>query len=59
MKTGLLDPTFVYIPSTAHDHSPNAFRRRMRRRQREAELAAAAASAKVQPIVTAKKQAKA
>jgi hypothetical protein len=59
MKAGLLDPKFVYVPAASHDSDSRAFRRRMRRRQREAELAATAASANVQPIVPAKKRAKA
>ena len=58
MKTGLLDPKFVYIPSASHDNDSRAFRRRMRRRQREAQDAADAARANVQPILPLKKQAK-
>jgi hypothetical protein len=59
MKTGLLDPKFVYIPAASHHNDSRAFRRRMRRRQREAQAAAEAANANVQPIVAVKKQARA
>jgi hypothetical protein len=49
-RTGLLDPTWRYIPASTHDASSLAFRRRQQQRLREAQAVADEAKAKVAPI---------